>query len=372
MKQHKKMFKVATAAVLTVAMLGTFAGCGGQKASSGGSDSGEAGKTATVQAGFLGQIDAWPAYQAQNGGVAAKYGIDLDMKFFDSGMPMIQTVPSNQLAAMDVGSVPALMAALRYDTPVIGIASNEGPANAIVCREDNAALKTKGSNSKFPDIYGKAEDVKGKTFLCTTVSSGHYAMAKYLEALGLTEADVTVKNLEQAQAIQAFETGEGDFLVLWTPYLYQAFAKGWKEVANGDQVGAANLMLWIADPKMAKEDPDTIAKILALCDDGVQKYQKDGDKLIPDIQSFYTDFAAMDVSEEDVGRDIKTHELYTLEEQKEMITSGKLLAGMEDAANFFVSQKKFTEEELKQLQEKKFCIDDSFLTKAIELRDAQK
>ncbi len=370
MKQHKKTLKVATAIVLTVAMLGTLAGCGGGGGDAA-KDSGKADGAKTIEGGFLGQIDAWPAYMAVNSDVAKQYGINMKMQFFDSGMPMIQTVPANQLAVMDVGSVPSLMAALRYDTPIIGIASDESPANAIVVREDNPALKHKGTNPQFPDMMGSAEDVKGKTILCTTVSSGHYTLSKYLEALGLSESDVTVKNLEQSQAIKAFETGEGDYLVLWTPYLYRAFEKGWKEVANGTTCGASALMLWLADPKMAKEDPETIAKVLAMNNVGVEKYQSDGEKLVPDIQSFFTDFAAMEVSEKDAKLDIKTHKFFTLDEQIEYIDSGKLKTSLEDAANFFVAQKKFTEDELKQLKDKDFCIDGSFLKKAKEIKPAK-
>jgi len=376
MKQHKKTLKALTAGIVAVAMLGTFVGCGsssGGSTAAKGSSSSEGGsfKTASIEGGFLGQIDAWPSYYAINNGIADKYGIDMTMMFFDSGMPMIQTVPSNELTVMDTGSVPSLMAALRYDTPVIGIASNEGPANAIVCRPDNEAVNHKGASTEHPDILGNADDLRGKTILCTTVSSGHYMLFKYLNALGLSESDVTIKNLEQAQAISAFESGEGDYLVLWTPYLYRAFEKGWVELANGEEVGAANLMLWLGDPKTAKDDQDNvIARCLAMADEGVQKYQKDGKDLVPDIVDFFTDFAAMDISENDAGLDIDTHTLYTLEEQKEMIDSGELLAGMQDAAKFFESQNTLTADEVKQLEDKKYCIDGSFIDKAIEIRDS--
>ena len=374
MKQHKKTLKALTAGIVAIAMLGTFVGCGssGGGGTAGGSASGESGfKKVSIEGGFLGQIDAWPSYYSINNGIAEKYGIDMQMMFFDSGMPMIQTVPSNELAVMDTGNVPGLMAALRYDAPIIGIASNEGPANAIVCRPDNAAVDHKNANPDFPEILGNADDLRGKTILCTTVSSGHYMLFKYLTALGLTEDDVTVKNLEQAQAITAFESGEGDYLVLWTPYLYRAFEKGWVELANGDQVGAANLMLWLGDPKLAADDQDdVIARCLAMNDAGVQKYQKDGDSLVPDIVNFFADFAAMDISDDDAGLDIKTHTLYTLEEQKELIDSGKLLEDMRDAATFFQGQNTLTADEVKNLEDKKYCIDGKFIDKAIEIRDS--
>ena len=59
MKRHRKSWKVATAVVLSVALLGTLAGCGG--GGGGGSASSE-GEVISVEGGFQGQIEAWTAY----------------------------------------------------------------------------------------------------------------------------------------------------------------------------------------------------------------------------------------------------------------------------------------------------------------------
>lgn len=366
MKRHKKTWRAATAVVLSVAMLGTLAGCGG--GGGGGSASGE-GDVLSVEGGFQGQIDAWSAYYAINTdpSIQEKYGIDMKMQYFDSGMPMVQTVPANQLAIMSNGSVPTLMSALRYDTPIVGISSNESRANAVLARPDDNVFKTKNENGTF----GSAADLKGKTILTTTVSTGTYTLSKYLESLGLTEADVTVKNLEQAQAIAAFESGEGDYLVLWAPFLYTGYEKGWKEVANAEQVGAECLMLWVADPKLAKEDPEAVARLLAMVDEGATKFNKDGKKLAPEISAFFTDWAAMNVSEDDAALDIESHDIYSLEDQLKMMESGELLKAMQGTAAYFEGQGKYTPEDVKKLEEKGYCIDSSFLEKAIEVRDAK-
>lgn len=366
MKRHKKTWRAATAVVLSVAMLGTLAGCGG--GGGGGSASSE-GDVLSVEGGFQGQIDAWSAYYATNTdpSIQEKYGIDMKMQYFDSGMPMVQTVPANQLAIMSNGSVPTLMSALRYDTPIVGISSNESRANAVLARPDDNVFKTKNENGTF----GSAADLKGKTILTTTVSTGTYTLSKYLESLGLTEADVTVKNLEQAQAIAAFESGEGDYLVLWAPFLYTGYEKGWKEVANAEQVGAECLMLWVADPKLAKEDPEAVARLLAMVDEGATKFNKDGKKLAPEISAFFTDWAAMNVSEDDAALDIESHDIYSLEDQLKMMESGELLKAMQGTAAYFEGQGKYTPEDVKKLEEKGYCIDSSFLEKAIEVRDAK-
>ncbi len=364
MNTQKKPWKVATALVLSVAMLGTLAGCGGGGGSEGGG--GDSGEVLTVSGGYQGQIDAWSTYYATqvDPSIQEKYGIDLTMEYFDSGMPMVQTVPANQLAIMSNGSVPSLMSALRYDTPIVGVSSNESRANAVLARPDDAVFKTENENGTF----GTAEDLKGKTVLTTTVSTGSYTLSAYLKSLGLSESDVKVRNLEQAQAIAAFESGEGDYLVLWAPFLYTALEKGWKEVANADQVGADCLMLWVADPKLAKENPEAIASLLAMVDEGATRFNDEGKKLAPEISEFFTDFAAMDVSEENAALDIESHDIYSLEDQKKMLESGELEESLAATADYFVTQGKYTEEEAKQLKEKSFCIDASFLEKAIEIK----
>ncbi|MCR6544662.1 ABC transporter substrate-binding protein [Dehalobacterium formicoaceticum] len=365
----KKCSSFKLLAVFLGLILFSFAltACGG----SNGTDSGDGDKVTKLNAAFLGQIDAWPIYTATMDGTDEKYGLDIEMMFFDSGMPMIETLPAKQWQIADAGSVPSLMASLRYDVEMVGIASDESPANAVMARADNAVFKTQGSNPDFPKAFGSADDVRGKTFLVTTVSSGHYTLSKYLEALGLTEKDVVINNLEQAQAIKAFESGEGDFLVLWTPYMYRAFEKGWKTVADASQVGATTLMMFLAEKDFAAEHPELVAQFLAANNEKTKRYLSEGVALVPEIQTYYKDWAAMDISESDVKLDIETHKLYTIEEQIAMMESGELEASLTDAANFFVNQNKFKPEEFDQLKAKKFGINPAYLKAALEVKPAE-
>ena len=367
MKHNRKTWKVLVAGALSVAMLGTFAGCGGG-GSEGGSSSAE-GDVFSCEVGLEGQLDAWTTYYATNTdpSIQEKYGIDAKMQYFDSGMPMVQTVPANQLALMSNGSVPSLMSALRYDTPIVGISSNESRSNAVLARPGDPVFETKNENG----TYGKAEDLKGKTILTTSVSTGSYTISKYLETLGLTDEDVTIKNLEQAQAIAAFESGEGDYISLWAPFLFNGTNKGWEMVADADQVGAACLMLWVADPKLAEENPDAIASLLAMTDEGNTKFNKEGKDLAPEIAAFFNDWAAMNTDEKTAAMEIEKHDIYSLEDQLEQLESGSLLEDLQGAANYFQTQGKYTAEEVQQLEDKGYCIDASFLKRAIEIRDSK-
>ena len=110
------------------------------------------------------------------------------------------------------------MGALRYNTYVIANADEEFLINRVLVRPDSPIAKVKGWNKDYPEVLGSPETVKGKTFLTTTVSSAHYALSVWLRVLGLTEKDIVLKNMDQAQALSAYEDGIGDGVCLWAPH----------------------------------------------------------------------------------------------------------------------------------------------------------
>ncbi len=88
--------------------------------------------------------------------------------------------------------------------------------------------RPRATTPKSPEVYGHPDDVRGKTILAITVSSSHFALSHWLRVLGLKDSDVTIKNMDQAQARGAFSTGIGDMVSLWAPHMYVGEEKGWK------------------------------------------------------------------------------------------------------------------------------------------------
>lgn len=121
-----------------------------------------------------------------------------------------------------------MMGNLRYGTSVIAIGNDESMTNSVLVRPDSPIAKVKGYNKDFPEVLGSPDTVKGKTFLTTTVSSAHYGLSSWLKVLGLTDKDITIKNMDQAQALAAFDNGIGDGVALWAPHMYAGQEKGWK------------------------------------------------------------------------------------------------------------------------------------------------
>ncbi|HHX51334.1 MAG TPA: nitrate ABC transporter substrate-binding protein [Clostridia bacterium] len=333
-----------------------LAGCGG-------SDEGQTGegeKLIQIKASHQPNIETFPIYKAIQEGLDKELGAKVELVFFDSGMPQIEALPARQWQVGGIGCVPALLAALRYDAYIIGVCDDESLAHGVIARPDNPVFQTKGYNPKYPDAYGTPEDIAGKEFLATTVSSGHFQMSSFLNALGKKDSDVVIKNLEQAQAIAAFEAGEGDFLSLWSPFLYTATDKGWKVVADGSQVGAKFFSVMIADKKVADEHPEVIVKYLDAYLQMVDEIRT-GTDLSSEYKAFLNDWGAMDISLENAKRDFETHPMFTLKEQLDMFENGEVEESMAQVCDFFTKQGRFTPEEQKQLIDKGFGINDKFI-----------
>lgn len=356
-KNRNKALKLVSCILGLLLVIGLAAGCGS-------SDKKDSEKLPEIRVSHQPEFETFQTYQAMQEGLDTKAGIKLKLLYFDSGMPQIEALPANQWDVGATGGVPMLMAALRYDAYMIGIADDESLANVVMARPDSPVLQTKGANPKYPDIYGTADQVKGKTILATTVSSGHYGMSSYLGALGLKDTDVKVQNLEQAQAVAAFESGKGDMVALWSPFMYTGLQKGWKIVSSSDQTGANIPLVLIANKKYADENPELVVKFLDVYFQGIDKMKKENTNLADPYKAFLKDWGGMEISKEDAILDIEKHPVYDLKEQLAMFDSSKGPSQMETTmagiADFFTDQGKFTPEEKKKVMESGF-INDKFL-----------
>jgi NitT/TauT family transport system substrate-binding protein/sulfonate transport system substrate-binding protein len=252
-------------------------------------------------------------------------GLDFEILYFESGMAILEALPAKQWVLGGIGGVPHVLGALRYGAPMIALGNDESFLNAVYARPDNPAVKTKGFNPKFPEVLGKPEDLKGKTFLVTTASSAHFAMTTYLQTLGLKDADVVVKQMDQASIMAAFVSGIGDFACLWAPYTYQAEANGWIEVANVNKSGAALPITFIGDKEFCEKNPEVVAKFLRVMFRGINKLAEEGatDENIKLFQRMYQEWAGMEYSHEDAKKDIEMHPVWKLEEQLKLFDATK-------------------------------------------------
>ena len=153
-------------------------------------------------------MHALPTILATNFGWWDEIGIRVTFHYFVSGMPQVEAGQAGEWDVGAIGTVPCLFAGVKYKQPLIAISNDESVTNNLMVRPD--AFNTWLKDPK--------KDLKGKTFLVSTISTGHYAVVAYLKKLGLTENDVKIVHMEQSAILSAFLSGQGDVAQTWAPF----------------------------------------------------------------------------------------------------------------------------------------------------------
>lgn len=310
-----------------------------------------------------------PTYMGIKKGWDKEAGLKITTQIYASGPPMNEALASDKWEVGVYGSVPAMLAALRYGASIIAISNDESETNDLWVRPDSPILKVKGKNPKYPEIYGSAETVKGKTIMLTTASTGHYAVIATLRALGIDEKDVKIVHMEQSQAMAAFEAGQGDIVQLWAPFDYIAEGKGWKKMSSGKKAGVMVPGLAVASKK-AMENPEKVAKWLALYMRGIQEMKTNPEGSLKFLGDYYKE-NGQTLDEKSLKQEFALRPLYTTAEQLALFSkkdggASKIEQDMSAIADFFVQQGRIKPEEKEKLLKSGLITD-----KILKLVDAQ-
>ena len=173
---------------------------------------------------------------------------------FPAGVPQIAASASKSWDIGGTGSVPAVLGKVRFNLLTIGISNDESQGNALLVRGDKADAFMKNPAS-----------LKGQTILLTANSTGDYAVQSCLAKYGLKKADVTLKNMGQAEIISAVSSNNAELAGLWAPNIYTLEEKaGAKLMCSGKDSGAIVPGALIVRADYAKEQPQNVAKFLAV------------------------------------------------------------------------------------------------------------
>jgi len=106
----------------------------------------------TVAIGYMGVINQSETV-SQDMGFYKKYGVDAELKLFQTGAAALQGLISGDLQMVEAGGVPMLNLAAQnlplYFLVSGGISSPENPAGSIMIRADDSSIKS------FTDLKGK-------------------------------------------------------------------------------------------------------------------------------------------------------------------------------------------------------------------------
>ena len=197
---------------------------------------------------------ALPFHIATEKGWWAEVGLKPVFSTFPAGVPQIAAAASKSWDVGGTGSVPAVLGHVRFGIKTIGVTNDESAGNALLARKDVADKFTKNPAS-----------IKGQTIVLTANSTGDYAVQSCLKKWGLSKADVTIKNMGQAEIISAMSSANADLGGLWAPNIYTLEEKsGGKVLCSGKEGGVVVPGALIARGDYAEQNPENVAKFLAV------------------------------------------------------------------------------------------------------------
>ena len=228
----KKTVKCLLSLSLVLAMLAALGGCGAPAAkttpqpqtpstSTGSPEQTPAGDLPVLRVSLHPAYISTPVAYAIYHDMPKDYGFQLEVQVYASGAPQNEALGAG---LWDVGVIGGAFvnSVNTYNASVIGDFIDGRDGNAIFVRTDSDIAKATGSNPTYPDILGSAETVKGKTLITNLGTTGHVQAQKWLEALGLTEDDVEIVQMDYTAGYQAFASGQGDILATIGPYSTKA------------------------------------------------------------------------------------------------------------------------------------------------------
>lgn len=99
-------------------------------------------------------------------------------------------------------------------------------------------------------------DIKGQTVNLVELSVSHYLLARGLNSVGLSEQDVKVVNISDADMVAAFTTPDVTAVVTWNPLLSEITAvPGANKVFDSSKIPGEIIDLMVVNTKTLKENP---------------------------------------------------------------------------------------------------------------------
>lgn len=187
----------------------------------------------------------WP-YAAKSGILkkwADKYKIRIDVVQVNDYIESLNQFTTGDIDAVATTTMDALTipAAGGVDTTVLLLGDYS---------DGNDGITLKGSGKRLSDL-------KGKTLGIVQFSVSHFMLARALQKAGLSEADLKLQNISDADFVTAFKTGAADGVVSWNPGFSEIRAlPDTSTVFESKEIPGELVDVTIAKTKVLAENPD--------------------------------------------------------------------------------------------------------------------
>lgn len=357
-----KVLKVIALMLVAVFTVSCFASCSSNEENSNG---GEKVNLAIMRTGFT-----VPLYYAVQQGYFEDLGLDVEVQYFDNGPQINEAIASGDIDIAGIGQMPSITGAIANKSKIVGWMEDDEYSIQAYARNDSDIVKAgKGNVEGFADIYGTADTWKGKEVVCAKGTSSHYGLLATLNALGLTESDITIINMEGAQGATAFASGTGDIFFGFDPQWAEFYSDSDKYtcISTCASAGKSLYSMLVASNDFYTNKSDAMVKVMEGLFKAEEELRVDENKYYDEMynwQSFYGN-----CTEELAKYSASIKKLRSLDEQKEMFTetdgTSEVSQSYETVINFMV-ENGVIEEAGKQTFYDNNSIDASYMFTAIE------
>ena len=249
-----------------------------------------------------------PFYVASQKVWWAELGLKPEYSVFPAGVPQIAASAAKSWDVGGTGSVPAVLGAARYNLLTIGLTNDESVGNALMA-----------TGAKADGFIKNPGSMKGQTIVLTANSTGDYAVQSCLAKYGLKKADVTIKSMGQAEIISAMSSNNADLGGLWAPNIYTLEEKaGAKVICSGKDAGAFVPGALIVRADYAKEQPQNVAKFLAIYLRAWKWMNANPNEAVALMKAFYEQ-GGVTISEASMKKEFSTRPVYDLAGQLKIL-----------------------------------------------------
>lgn len=184
-------------------------------------------------------------YAADSGIVkkwADKYGLMIEVTQFNDYVESLNQYTAGAYDAVTVTNMDAL-----------SIPSAGGVDTTAVIVGDFSA----GNDAVFLKGAGGLAELKGKRVNLVEFSVSHYLLARGLDSVGLSEADVTVVNTADPDMVGAFQTADVEAMVTWNPMVAEIEKlPDATKIFDSAQIPGEIIDLMVASTTSLAENPD--------------------------------------------------------------------------------------------------------------------
>lgn len=255
----------------------------------------------------------WPWAIAEQEGLFAQNGVDVELIWFDGYLESMQALASGQLDAN-----------CQTLNDTISFAGEAVNGEVAVVVNDNSAGNDKVIAAEGIDSVA---GLVGREVALEEGVVGDFLLTLALEEAGESRDSVTIRNLETGAAAAAFAAGQVDGFAGWVPFWETALGReGSQEIASSADFPGAIPDLLVVTQTLVDEQPEVVQALVSTWFDILAFMEENSDR----ANEIMAERAS--VSDEDFERYLEGTRFFTLEDNLEAFTPGDSMVHMPYAA----------------------------------------